>query len=235
MYDLSSRIPAKIRVLTDSFEAIQELQRPHSTDPYIHQIITQINVLHTYGTQIRIDWTPGHESSSPGNQAAHAVAQEAHNLPTSVASHPMVQPALEPSATLSETSLPPALRIHRYKKAKKLRLQQLTPTDHITPLAPLNRSAEIFMNKLFANASYAPETFRKWYNPTMTPKCPYCQLLTPADLQHLTWYCPKFTRYRNFLPPTSDSITPIDPYSLDKPTLLAIAEFAIKSGLARAT
>lgn len=90
------------------------------------------------------------------------------------------------------------------------------------------------MNKYLANASHAPETLRKWYAPATTPRCPQCHSLTKADLHHLIWFCPKLSRYRNFLPLTNDSTIPIDPRCVDTPTLHQIALFGVSSSLARA-
>lgn len=127
VYHLSSRISSKIRVMTDSFGAIQELRRLHSSHPCTPQIITQISVLLTYGTQVYADRTPG-------NKAARVVPQDAHNLPTSAASQQMLQSALERTAMLFEKSLPRDIRIHRYKNAKSYDYNNKLQTIILYPL-----------------------------------------------------------------------------------------------------
>lgn len=234
MYDHRQPIPKKIRILTDSYEAFQELRRPCSTHPSVNQIIRQTMTLQHYGTQVRIDWTPGHDSAAPGNQAAHEAAQEACSFLSSA--DPVVPDASDiPDYfdTTQDINLPPAIRIHRYKHEKKLRLKQLTPRDHVSDQPLLTRTQEIFINKFYADASFSPETIRKWYYPHINPKCPYCQQPVNADLHHLVWICPKFSRYRNFISPNPDPSIHIDPLTLDQHTINVIIQFATKSGLAR--
>lgn len=64
MYDYSHNIPTKIRILTDSYEALKGLQNPCSSLPLINQIIIQTTILYQYGTQVRVDWNPGYGATA---------------------------------------------------------------------------------------------------------------------------------------------------------------------------
>lgn len=226
MFDFQSSLPSQIRILTDCFEALKILQNHASTNPIANKILHQISILQSSGIHVRIDWSPGHEESSPGNEAAHTAARECI---------PATTPLFPDLTAPPPHSIPPAMQLLRYKKEKKKdRLKAITPTGFLSALPPLPRSAEIFLNKYFANASHTPETFRQWYTPSLPPRCPYCTFPTPADLQHLIWHCPKFTRYRTFTPPPNASFSHVDPHTLDPSTLCLIATYSIKSGLARA-
>lgn len=79
-YDTDYPLPPSIRILTDSYEALETITSHKTTNPLAHQILYQAQLLQRNKTQVRIDWVPGHEPSSSGNQAAHEVAQESAHL-----------------------------------------------------------------------------------------------------------------------------------------------------------
>lgn len=235
MYDYHLPIPPNLRILTDSYEALQELCHPRSTHPSVHHIIHQITALQTSGCQVRIDWTPGHEPAAPGNQAAHVAAQEA--LLTIASDGPPAPPFSDhpwPNCPDDDPTLAPAIRLRKFRQLKQQRLKALTPSGHLTSFPTLTRAQEIFLNKFLTNTCTAPETIRQWYYPQHAPRCPYCHHSIAADLHHLIWHCPKFSRFRTFTPPHHDTSTYIDPTSLSHDTLLEIIIYATKSGLVRA-
>lgn len=223
-YDLNTQPPSKIRILTDSFEAIKELRKPLSLNPLGNSIILHKELLKSHNVHIRIDWIPGHEETGPGNQSAHEAAQECLNF----------SPPLVPLS--ASTPTPPALLLLRLQKRKRQRYQQVTPPGYLANIVSCSRSEEVFINKLCADAAYTPHITQKWTRcPNTHPRCPYCNTNVKSDLHHLVWTCPHFAKHR------PDNLTNINPdrlqheahTELDVSLLRTIAAFAVKSGLAR--
>lgn len=219
-YDTDCNLPPFVRILTDSYEALETLRSHTTTNPLAHEIIHQVEILQRNQTQVRIDRVPGHEPSSLGNQAAHEVAQESAYF----------QPPLSPDEQSSRSPTPlPVMRLLRYKKDRRDRLKSKTPPGYLSDLPPLPRSSEIFINKFLNNAAYIPEMHCKWYTPHLPPRCPYCHTSTTANLTHLVSSCPTFAKHRSF---TAPQLHP-DPQQLDKQLLHQIALYSLKSGLPR--
>lgn len=224
-FDIEQTPPTMLRILTDSFGVIQELRRPLSLNPLVHEILSHIGTLRQNGISIRIDWVPGHESACTGNLAAHTAAQE--SLRTS-------PPLVDPVAPSTPTT--PSLQLIRYKHEKKLRYKEATPPGYLHGLAPLPRVAEIFVNKITANAAYTPHIIHKWIAPTLPSKCTFCSMSCYADLRHLLWHCSTFSEFRQGIDPlTYEHIaTPSGYQTMDRTILHTIAIQSIKSGLAQA-
>lgn len=137
-YELDSHPPSNVRILTDSFTAIQELRKPLSLNRIVNSVLLHKELLKSHKVNIRIDWTPSHEEVSPGNQAAHEAAQECLST-------------IPPLVHVSIAS--PALLIHRLKKLKKHHFELVTPPGYLANMPSCTRPEEVFINKLCANAA----------------------------------------------------------------------------------
>lgn len=225
-YNVSAPLPARIRILTDSKNAIDEFNKAFSDHPTVHQIQAMVNILAQNGTKTRLAWIPGHMMQGHGNQTAHSAARESL----------LVTPPLDDQspAAVSPTSF--RLQLDHARHARRCRLASSTPLGYLHGVPSLPRPAEIFINKTLANAAVTPHIIYKWIHPgtSLPSRCPHCSATSIADLNHLIWHCTAFSDHRyiieNALPNGSSPANP--PYH-DPQFLAALGTFSLESGLAR--